>query len=69
MPYGWYSQKAADQSGTITYTTPDGGTVIVTHVTDSDRYNPERYRWSDTVSVGKIVKCINSMKLKNRYPK
>ena len=36
VQYGWYSPKAAAQTGTIIYWMPEGTKVEVTNVTDVD---------------------------------
>ena len=36
VQYGWYSPKAAAQTGTTIYRTPEGTEVEVTNVTDVD---------------------------------
>ena len=36
VQYGWYSPKAAAQTGTTIYRTPEGTDVEVTNVTDVD---------------------------------
>ncbi len=45
VQYGWYSPKAAAQTGTTVYRTPKGAQVEVTHVTDVDE-DPYGYRGS-----------------------
>jgi len=50
--YGWFSELAVAESGTIYWTTPSGKAVEVTAVSTDPEYRD--YHWKDKVMVGKV---------------
>ena len=59
MKYAIYSEKQAAMAGTAEYTTPDGGTVIVTHV--SDKPGCPTCLWDDKIDMGEVVKYVRTV--------
>jgi hypothetical protein len=54
--YAIYSKQAAAIYGTIAYTTPNGGTVEVTEVSnDPDHFTS---KWPDIVFLGEVVENV-----------
>jgi hypothetical protein len=60
--YGWRSEKARAACGSVFWSTPDGGEVEVTAVSDSRDY-PE-YKWDDKVYVGEVVRWLRGRVLR-----
>ena len=55
MLYGVYSEQQKQFTGELEYTTPDGGTVIVTEV--GSRGCPHSL-WPDKVDKGQVEHCV-----------
>jgi hypothetical protein len=58
--YGFYSEHAAEEFGTLIYQLPDGREVEVTGVTDNEGGNG--YRFPDKVPVGLVRKFLRKGK-------
>lgn len=59
--YGYYSSKAAEMFGVVTYTKPDGSLVEVTCVGNSPIV-PDYYMFDDAICVGEVVKYYSTKK-------
>lgn len=63
--YGFRSQQSLDSGhGYSVYETPDGKRVIVTCVDRSPEIPSGYYKWEDTVAVGEVVKCVETVRSK-----
>jgi hypothetical protein len=53
--YGWFSKAQAKVAGTVWYSTPDGGEIEVTQVTQKPRHASG---WSDMICLGEVSKYL-----------
>lgn len=58
---GYYSEKAAKVAGIILWTQPDGTTVKVTAVYDTDEEAEKGYHWDDKERIGPVVKFVRRL--------
>jgi len=59
--YGFYSEKAARQFGTVVWKTPDGRDVHCTLVDDDP--SGARYGFDDAVCIGEVTEFIKSFQI------
>ena len=52
MMYGWYSEEAKRQIGSLFYRKPSGEEVEVTFITEDIKR--ETYKWADKVCIGPV---------------
>jgi hypothetical protein len=63
MKIGFYSQKAEVKYGSMIYTTPSGGTTVVTAVQEASSlsdYDDSSYKWDDKVMIGEVVQFVQT---------